>query len=640
MLNRLAPQPDSSPADYPIHPVEFTRVSVADRFWLPRLETNRAVTIPYNFQKCEETGRIRNFDRAAGRLPGPHEGLRYNDSDVHKVIEGAAYSLSLHPDPDLEAYLDDLIARIAAAQEDDGYLFTARTIDPAHPPDQIGPERWSNLSYSHELYNAGHLLEAAVAHYQATGKPSLLDVALLNADLIDSVFGPGEGQRRDVPGHQEIEIGLVKLTRVTGDERYLRLAKFFLDERGHARGRELYSFRDEPGYMQDHLPVIEQDEAVGHAVRATYMYSGMADVAALTGDQSYIAAITRLWDNVVSQKLYLTGGIGARGEIEGFGAAYDLPNATAYNETCAAIGAILWNHRLFLLTGEARYLDVLERTLYNGFLAGVSFGGDTFFYPNPLEADGITEFNGGGGQRAATRLPWFRTSCCPTNVARFLPSLPGYVYATDADTLYVNLFVGSSAAVSVGFLDARIDQDTRYPWDGAARIMITPQHPAKFTLAVRIPGWARGEPVPSDLYRYADASAEPVTLAVNGKPVEFGIERGFARLYREWNLGDVVDLTLPMPVRRVGAHDAVEADRGRVALERGPLVYCVEGVDHGGRVDQIAVSDEATLVAEPRKDLLNGVYVIRDAAGTFAAIPYYAWSHRGVGPMAVWLKRG
>lgn len=375
----------------PFQPVPFTRVRIQDAFWSPRIETNRNVTIPYDFQKCEETGRIDNFVKAAGHMEGPHIGLHFNDSDVYKIIEGAAYSLQVHPDPDLEAYIDDVIEKIAAAQEDDGYIYTARTIDPDHPHKMSGPERWSREDTSHELYNLGHMYEGAVAYFQATGKRAFLEVAIKSADLITRVFRPEA--LREVPGHQEVELGLVKLYGVTGNEKYLHLAKFFLDERGHANGRTLQKALGNVGYMQDHMPVIEQREAVGHAVRAMYMYSAMADVAALTGDQDYVNALRQLWENVVQKKLSLTGGIGARHQGEAFGDNYELPNRTAYNETCAAIGSMFWNHRLFLLDGQAKYYDILERTLYNGFLSGISLEGNTFFYVNPLESDGKFAFN-------------------------------------------------------------------------------------------------------------------------------------------------------------------------------------------------------------------------------------------------------
>ncbi len=622
-------------SDYPFKPVPFTSVTFTDNFWLPRIETNRSVTLPYNFRKCEETGRIDNFAKAAGQMEGPHEGIFFNDSDVFKVVEGAAYSLASSPDPDMDVYLDNLIALFAGAQEADGYLYTARTIDPtAVTADREGLTRWSHLRVNHELYNVGHLYEAAAAHFQATGRRNLLDVALKNADLIDSVFGPEN--LRAVPGHQEIEIGLVKLYRVTGDERYLRLAKFFLDERGHANGRELYTNFGNVGYMQDHLPVVEQAEAVGHSVRAVYMYTGMADVAALTGDASYIAAIDRLWENVVGRKLYLTGGIGARHTGEAFGDDYELPNAEAYAETCAAIANILWNQRMFLLHGDARYIDVLELSLYNGFLSGVSFSGTEFFYTNPLASDGKTAVNRG----SLGRQPWFDCSCCPTNDVRFLASLPGYVYASDADSLYVNLFVAGEGQAEVGGQSVGLRQETNYPWEGRVRLRVEPTQQAEFALRIRIPGWADNRPVPSDLYRFAETDNVGFVLTVNGEPATPTLEKGYAVLKRVWRAGDVVELTLPMAVRRVLCNEAVEANRGRVALMRGPLVYCVEGVDNGGSVSHIGLADDAPLTAEHRPELLNGVTVIQgEGAQPHTAIPYYAWGHRGAGEMAVWLGR-
>ena len=436
-----------------------------------------------------------------------------------------------------------------------------------------------------------------------------------------------------MPGHQEIEIGLVKLYRVTGDERYLRLAKFFLDERGHANGRELYTNFGNPGYMQDHLPVVEQAEAVGHAVRAVYMYTGMADVAALTGDAAYIGAIDRLWENVVGRKLYLTGGIGARHTGEAFGDDYELPNAEAYAETCAAIANILWNQRMFLLHGDARYVDVLELSLYNGFLSGVSFSGTEFFYTNPLASDGKTAVNRG----SLGRQPWFDCSCCPTNDVRFLASLPGYVYASDADSLYVNLFVAGEGRVEIGGQSVHLRQETNYPWEGRVRLRVEPTQQAEFALRIRIPGWADNRPAPSDLYRFAEMDNARFALTVNGETVTPEMEKGYAVLPRLWQSGDVVELSLPMAVRRVHCHEAVEANRGRVALMRGPLVYCVEGVDNGGSVAALSLTDDALLTVEHRPELLNGVTVIR--SGALTAIPYYAWGHRDAGEMAVWLRQ-
>ncbi|HXF61937.1 MAG TPA: glycoside hydrolase family 127 protein [Caldilineaceae bacterium] len=626
---------------YKLQPVPFTAVAIDDAFWSPRLETNRTVTIPYDFKKCEETGRISNFEKAAGWREGPHEGIFYNDSDVFKIIEGAAYSLNIHPDPSLDRYLDDLIAKIAAAQEPDGYLYTARTIAErngtvdALPDDREGKTRWSNLRVSHELYNVGHLYEAAVAHYRSTGKRTLLDVALKNADLVASVFGPGK--RHDVPGHQEIEMGLVKLYQVTGEARYLRLAHFFLDERGHARGRALYANHDNPGYMQDHLPVVEQTEAVGHAVRAGYMYCGMADVAALTGHAAYIAALDRLWENVVGRKLYLTGGIGARHRGEAFGEDYELPNLTAYAETCAAIANAMWNFRMFLLHGDAKYLDVLERTIYNGFLSGIALTGDRFFYVNPLAFDGKFAFN----RRALSREPWFDCSCCPSNVVRFLPSLPGYVYAHDGDNLYVNLYLGNHATVAMEPGPVQIRQTTGYPWSGEISLSMEPAQPQEFTLYLRIPGWARAQPVPSDLYRYVDGFTEQPALAVNGEPVTLALERGFARLRRRWQPGDVVTLHLPMPVRRVAGHPNVADNIGRVAFERGPLVYCAEWVDNSGSLEAHRVPDGVVFEPVWRDDILQGLMALRGDTGdrTLTLIPYHLWAHRGVGEMAVWLPR-
>ncbi len=614
--------------DYPIEPVPFTSVEVQDAFWRPRLETHRAVTVPYTLARCEETDRVENFVRAAGAAEGVHVGTQFNDSDVFKVIEGASYALQTQANPQLEAELDRLIELIQAAQEDDGYLYTSRAIPGSTlRTDVEGLERWSHLYMSHELYNLGHLYEAAAAHLAATGKRSLLDIALKSAALVESEFGP-EG-RLAAPGHQEIEIGLVKLYRVTGDERLLRLAQRFLEARGQVGERELYGT-----YSQDHLPVVEQSEAVGHAVRAGYMYSAMADVAALAEAPGFLDAIDRIWDNVVGRKLYLTGGIGARHDQESFGEAYELPNDTAYAETCAAFANIMWNHRMFLLHGKARYLDVLERSLYNGFLSGVAMSGDRFFYVNPLSSDGRFAFNVSEG---ATRSPWFQVSCCPTNVVRAMPSLPGWVYAVRDDRLYVGLYVGGKARVRVGTTEVGLTQTTDYPWDGEVRLELAPEAPTEFALRLRLPGWAVGRPVPSDLYRYLDPAAGEVRLLVNGESFEAKVVGGFLDIRREWLEGDVVALTLPMPVRRVLAHDAVEADAGRVAVERGPIVYCAEAVDNGGHALGLALADSTQLTPQQEDDFLGGVVALR--GGGLTLIPYYAWSHRGPGEMAVWLKR-
>jgi DUF1680 family protein len=629
----------SGGTDYPYSAVPLTAVKITDSFWAPRLETNRKVTIPFALEECESTGRVKNFEIAGGAAQGAFcTQYPFDDSDVYKVIEGAAYSLMVSPDPQLEAKIDSLVAKIAAAQEKDGYLYTARTIDPAHPPvDWVGKERWSNLYMSHELYNLGHLYEAAVAYEKATGKKNLLAVALKSANLLDSVFGPGK--RHGTSGHQEVEIGLVKLYRLTGKKKYLNLAKFFLDERGNAKDRKLYG-----EYSQDHKPVVEQTEAVGHAVRAMYMYSGMADVAALTGDMAYVQALDRIWEDVADKKTYVTGGIGAAGGIEGFGPAYDLPNASAYCETCAAIGYVLWNWRMFLLKGDSRYIDILERTLYNGFLSGVAMSGDRFFYPNPLESFGQYH-----------RSPWFNCACCPSNIVRFVPEIPGFVYATQNDSLYVNLFVGSETELTLGARKVRLEQQTRYPWDGTVKIVVHPESTGEFGLYVRIPGWAEGRPVPGDLYRYMEPEGAAPTISVNGEAGALDVAQGYARLRRTWRDGDTVEVNLPMPVRQVAANAAVQDDAGKTALERGPIVFCAEWPDNGGHISNLVVPDDSRLAAEWREDLLGGVMVIKgDAAGlfagrragqverrksTFVAVPYYAWAHRGEGEMAVWLPR-
>jgi len=635
--------------DYPFQPVPFTNVHLDDEFWAPRIETNRHVTIPAAFQQCELSGRMNNFDRAAQALRGEAHDMKappypFDDSDLYKVIEGASYALSVTPDPKLDAYVDKLIAEIAAAQEPDGYLYTTRTINPQNPHRWSGKERWVNeRNDSHELYDLGHLFEAAVAHYQATGKTSLLNVATKAADLLVQTFGPGK--RSTWPGHQITEMALVKLYRVTGNEQYLSLAKFFLDQRGpgpipagetvNPRGLE---------YNQAQLKVIDQTEPVGHAVRAMYMYSGMADVAAIEDDAKLRAAGDRIWDNLVANKLYLTGGIGAAGGHEGFGAPYELPNMTAYNETCASVGMDFWNHRLFLLHGDAKYIDVMERTLYNGLISGVSLKGDTFFYPNPLESN---------GQHA--RQAWFGVACCPGNITRFMASVPGYIYATRGPAVYVNLYAGGTADIKTASGTLKLVQQTRYPWDGAVKITVTPDRPRQFPILVRIPGWAREQPVPSDLYRFADAPAPKPTIAVGGHPVAMTLDAGYVTLDRRWSPGDVIDINLPMPVRRIAAHEQVEADRGRVALQRGPIVYAAEWPDNpDGKVRNIVLPDSSALSSSFRPDLLNGVQVItgrslglsKDAQGrvqqreqAFTAIPYATWANRGRGQMTVWLAR-
>ncbi len=495
--------------DYPIQAVGYTKVKLADDLWAPRIETNRVVTIPYLFKMNEESGRVDNFRIAAGLKKGKHTGKRYNDSDVFKAMEAAAISLRVRPDPELKRRLDELIGLIGKAQEPDGYIFTTRRINPGNPAPGAGKERWSNLRVSHELYNAGHMYEAAAAHFLATGERSFLDIALKNADLLVRTFGPG--RRRAFPGHQEIEIGLGKLYRLTGNREYLDLARFFLEERGRGlRNGEIYpagspfAIYNSEEYLQNHRPVLEQDEAVGHAVRAVYMYSAMADAASLGGRPEYAAASEELWEDVVGKKMYVTGGIGAAGDNEAFGPAYDLPNAKAYAETCASVGSAFWNQRLFELTGDAKYVDVLERIVYNGILPGVGLGGDKFFYPNPLES-------AGGYERSA----WFEVACCPANVARFLPTVPGYIYATRGDAVYVNLFAAGTAQFELAGRPLEIIQETKYPWDGSVKLIVNPARRGEFAVMVRLPGWARDRPVPGGLYRFLDENTQPVRLMVN-----------------------------------------------------------------------------------------------------------------------------
>jgi DUF1680 family protein len=626
-----------SPPQPPLAPVPLSAVRLLDGFWQSRLAINRGVTIPHIFRQNEETGRVANFVRAAGKASGGYQGRRFNDTDVYKAIEAASYALINHPSPSLDRQLDELIAVIAAAQEPDGYLYPARTVDPKHPAPGAGPARWVHLNGSHELYNAGHLYEAAVAHFQATGKRTLLEIAIKNANLIASVFGPDK--RRAVPGHQEIELALVRLFDVTGTQAYLALAAFFLDQRGGQHDVEPYpdgpfAMYNEREYQQDHRPVVEQDRAVGHAVRATYMYSGMADVAARIDRAAYRTVLERLFADVVSKRMYVTGGIGARSGTESFGDDYELPNLRAYTETCAAIGFEQWASRMFRLTGESRYLDLVELVLYNGALSGVSVSGDRFFYQNPLASDG-----------QAARSAYFDVACCPANLARTLASLPGLMYATSGSTAYVTLYGSSEARVTLGAADVRITQRTPYPWDGEVELRVEPAATATFTVALRIPGWAQGRLVDGELYRPADTALPAPTAVVNGQAVRIAVERGFARITREWRSGDVVHLYLPMPVQRLVAHSAVVEARGRVALQRGPLVYAFESADNGSGLDELRIPRQAEIRPVFRADLLGGVTVLTgagvDRAGgqsrPFVAVPYFSWANRGTGEMRVWI---
>ncbi len=639
-------------SDYPYKGVNFTAVKLQDNFWLPRMEINRTNTIPHSFDKCEETGRVKNFTMAA-----EHQGkfctiYPFDDSDVFKILEGASYSLSIHPDPVLDKYCDSLITIIAKAQEPDGYLYTARTINPKNGHEWMGKERWEKEGeLSHELYNLGHLYEAATAHFWATKKRNLLDIAIKSAELIDKTFG--EGKKSVAPGHEVIEIGLVKMYRATGEIRYLNLAKFFIDARGKkAYHKTTSDFWANGSYWQDHKPVIEQTEATGHAVRATYLYSGMADVAALLSEKPYIDAINKIWQNAVSKKTYITGGIGAAGDGERFGNDYDLPNEEAYAETCAAIGNTYWNYRMFLLNGDGKYFDLIERIIYNGFLSGVSLDGKSFFYTNPME----TNIRHGKPTNESERSSWFGCSCCPTNITRFMPSIQGYMYAHKGNDVYVNLFSSSNVKLALeNGNKIELSQQNNYPWEGNLKIIVNNFDKNNFNLRIRIPGFARNEAFPSDLYTFQNMSSERALIKINGQEVYYSLDKGYALLSREWKKGDVIEVNLPMEIRRVVAHEKVKSTTGKVALLRGPLVYCTEYYDNNNRTSNLILPNDAPLTTEFKKDLLGGIMIIKgksialniDASGkkvnteeqNFVAIPYYARCNRGNGEMRIWLPQ-
>lgn len=613
--------------DYPITPVDFTHVKLQEGFWKDWVKTVRDATIPFSFNKCEETGRIDNFIFAGGIREGNFRGrFGFNDSDLYKIMEGAAYSLMLQDDPGMEAYLDTLVHYISEAQEDDGYLYTAWTLKANEYIDFAccsyhEKGQWiGTADFSHEFYNAGHMYEAAVAHYLATGKRNFLDVAIKNADLIYDVCIT---QNNDyVPGHQEIEIGLAKLYRVTGDEKYLSLAKHLLDIRAGVHDGE---------YAQAHLQVTEQSEAVGHAVRANYMYSAMADVAALTGDTAYLEAIGRIWDNVTAKKLSITGGVGASPRGEAYGENYDLPN-DPYNETCAAIANVYWNHRMFLLHGDAKYIDVLERTLYNGLISGLSLDGIHFFYPNTLQHDGEATFNQGMNGRS----PWFDCSCCPSNLSRFVPSVAGYAYAANGEDVYVNLFINSRVSVQTDHGVLSVSQQSNYPWEGKIEMEIQSEKDVNARLHVRIPGWAMNQPVPSDLFTFSDDQMERPSLQVNGKHIAMNIENGYVSIDRTWKKGDVIILSLPMQSRIVVAHNNVAAKAGLMAIQYGPVVYCAEEIDNRQDVLEAQVSESSRFKARFKPDLLGGVNMLEGEG--LNLVPYYAWANRGAGKMNVWFK--
>jgi DUF1680 family protein len=634
--------------DYAIKEVNFTQVKLSDNFWLPRIETNRTVTIPASFERCENTGRVKNFVMAA-----QHQGkfcTRYpfDDTDIYKTIEGASFSLAVHPDKKLEAYVDSLITIIKAAQEPDGYLYTARTIDPLHVGSWVGKERWEKeRELSHELYNAGHMYEAAAAHFLATKKRNFLDIALKNADLVCSVFGPGK--KSVAPGHEIVEMGLVKLYRITKKEAYLNTAKFFIEARGHYPGYDPKS-KDSwknGSYWQDSKPVVLQDEAVGHAVRAGYLYAAVADVAALTGDDSLTKAIDKIWENMVSKKIYVQGGLGAKGDGERYGENYELPNGDAYNETCADIAGVYWNYRMFLLHGDAKYIDVLEKMLYNGLISGIGLDGKSFFYTNAMEIR--NSFTHPDIERE--RSGWFECSCCPTNLTRLIPSVPGYMYAQKEDNLFVNLFINSTVDLTVNNKPVQVIQQNNYPWDGNLKFTINTAKPNAFNVLIRIPGWAQNSAIPSDLYKYQSSASASTEIKVNGQKVDFNMQDGYAVIKGTWKKNDVVEVDLPMEIKKILANENVKNDIGKVALQRGPIIYCAEWVDNNSRTSNLIIPPNTIFTSEFNPSILNGVMTLKgqvpvviitnnDNISTqkqsFTAIPYYSWANRGKGEMTVW----
>lgn len=640
------------PKDYPITPVAFSHVHLADHFWKPRIDKMFTVTIPHELDELRGTGRDKNFQLAALALETKKDtghfctSYPFDDTDLYKVIQGISYLLQIQPDNGLRASMDSLIALIAAAQEPDGYLYTARTIDPYHTHKWSGLQRWVNVEkLSHELYCSGHLFQAAAANYESTGNKALLNVAIKNANLLFRTFGWGKLEK--YPGHPEVALGLVSLYRVTGEKKYLDLAKFFLDVRG-------------PGgntYEQAQEKVIDQRTAVGHAVRAGYLYSAMADVSALTNDEAYLNADNYIWKDIVSSQIYVTGGIGSTSNGEAFGDPYQLPNMTAYNETCASIANVYFNERMFLSHGDGAYYDVLERTLYNALLSGISLKGDKFFYANPLESSG-----------QYGRSAWFGCSCCPTNLARFLPTIGGYIYATQGSKLYVNLYAANDASIQLktpdklsgvgkdrrsGRYTVHIAQKTDYPRSGKILIKVDVEENEPFTLKLRIPGWAVNKPIPGDLYAFSRNLPDNFSIRLNGKLIHPVVEDGYVNIQRTWKQGDSVELNLPMEVRVLTAKDKVKDDLNKIALQRGPLVYCLEGPDnYRGKILNLVVDPHQKFTTSFQPDLLDGITVIRGNARSaqrlpdssikytpesITAIPYYTWANRGRNDMTVWI---
>ena len=583
-----------------IEQIDFSHVKINDNFWSPRLSKHVSATLPVCIDQIEnQTGRIRNFENAA-KGEGEHSGIFFDDSDVYKALEGMAYSLINNPDPELEKKADEWIDKFAAAQQPDGYINTFYTLTGLD-------KRWTNMD-KHEMYCAGHMIEAGVAYYQATGKRKLLDVCIRMTDHMMSQFGPGK--RHWVPGHEEIELALVKLYQTTQEQKYLDFAYWLLEERGHGHGTMGNEGKWDPVYYQDIVPVRRLTDISGHAVRCMYLYCGMADVAALKNDTGYIAAIDRLWDDVVHRNMYITGGIGSSRDNEGFTEDYDLPNLDAYCETCASVGMVLWNQRMNQLTGDSKYIDVLERSLYNGALAGISLGGDRFFYVNPLESKGDHH-----------RQEWYGCACCPGQLSRFLPSIGNYIYASSDDALWVNLYIGNTGQIRIGETDILLTQETDYPWDGSVKLTISTSQPLEKEIRLRIPNWCK-----------------TYDLSINGKRINVSEEKGYA-VIKDWKSQDVIALDMDMPVEIVAADPHVKENFGKRVIQRGPLVYCMEEIDNPEYFDQIQLSPSTTFQTAFVSDILNGIKTIktngRAQSATF--IPYYAWDNRKAGKMRVWI---
>ena len=586
-----------------VTPVKFSDVVIDDGFWSPRLKNHKDVTLNVCIDQIEnQTGRIRNFENAA-KGEGEHSGIFFDDSDVYKALEGMAYSLQNNPDPVLEAKCDEWIDKFAAAQQEDGYINTFYTLTGLD-------KRWDNMD-KHEMYCAGHMIEAGVAYYNVTGKRKLLDVCIRMADHMMTVFGPDK--RHWVPGHEEIELALVKLYQTTGEKKYLEFADWLLDQRGHGYGSygKLIDRPWNPIYYQDEVPVREMTDISGHAVRSMYLYCGMADVASYTGDQGYIDALDRLWDDVVLRNMYITGGIGQSASNEGFTTDYSLPNLTAYCETCASVGMVFWNWRMNQFTGDSKYVDVLERSMYNGALAGISLAGDRFFYVNPLESLGNHH-----------RQAWYGCACCPSQICRFLPSIGNYIYGVSDDAVWVNLYIGSKADVKVGKKAVTLTQETDYPWEGDVTLKVGMKGTLQSQIRLRVPGWCKD-----------------YTLKVDGETVEAPVEKGYVVIDRKWKDGDVIELNFDMPVEIVAADPRVKEDEGMRAIQRGPLVYCIEEADNKEDFDSLRISEDAVFDTAFEREKLGGIVTIKAHVGdmTLDYIPYYSWDNREAGKMKVWV---